>query len=73
MDGSTDTWLAFFSPLLNELPGRKVLGTEGASREPCAGRLEDSLAIDKISLLVGEEAQAPLPPLGFGLLHLNLT
>ncbi|CAK9223504.1 unnamed protein product [Sphagnum troendelagicum] len=70
--GSASAWLAFFPPLLSELPERKVLGTEGASREPCAGGSEDPLAIDEISLLVKEEARVPLPSLGFDLLHLNL-
>ncbi len=72
MAGSTSAWLMFFPPLLSELLGRKVLGTEGASRKPCASGSEDPLAIDEISLLVGEEVRAPSPPLGFSLLHLNL-
>jgi len=49
-----------------------VFGTEGASQEPCAGGSEDPLAIDEISLLVGEKVRAPPPLLGFALLHLNL-
>ncbi|CAK9252089.1 unnamed protein product [Sphagnum jensenii] len=72
MAESVDTWLVFFPPLMSALFGRKVRGTEGASREPCAGGSKDPLAIDEISLLVGEEARVLPPPLRFSLLHLNL-
>ncbi len=72
MAGSAGAWFVFFPPLLSEFPGRKVFGTEGASRELCASGSEDPLAINEISLLVGEEARAPLPLLRFNLLHLNL-
>jgi len=62
--GSTGVWLAFFPSLLSGLPGRGKLGTERASREPCADGSKDPLARDEFSLLVGVEARAPPPPLG---------
>jgi hypothetical protein len=69
--GSADACPVFFPFPLSKLFGRRVLGAEGASQEPCAGGSEDPLVADETSLLAGRKTLAPPPLPEFGLLFLN--